>query len=71
MPTDYTQSEELAALYRRAFAEYKSQALWNLRSLEDPAAEDALVVARRLRLDGDMPARALAEEIERACGATH
>jgi hypothetical protein len=71
MSTGHAQSEELLALYRRAFAEYKSQALWNMRSFDDPTPDDALVVARRLRVDGDMPARFLAEEIERACGATH
>lgn len=71
MSSGDAQSEELLTLYRRAFAEYKSQALWNMRSFEHPTPDDALVVARRLRLDGDMPARFLAEEIERACSASH
>ncbi len=61
----------IAVLYRQAFEKYGTQALWNMRSFDDPTPDDALVVARRLRLDGDMPARFLAEEIERACGASH
>jgi hypothetical protein len=56
-------------LYRRAFADYGAQALWNIRAFETPTAEDALVVARALRVEGDMQARFLAEEIERACRA--
>jgi hypothetical protein len=71
MSTGHTQSEELVTLYRRAFAEYKSQALWNTRAFDHPTPEDALIVARELRLEGDLRARALAEEIERACVATH
>jgi len=58
---------EFVALYRRAFADYGTQALWNLRVFETPTAEDALVVARALRVEGDMQARFLAEQIERVC----
>jgi hypothetical protein len=58
-----------AILYRRAFAEYGTQALWNKRLLEAPTQEDALVVARALRIEGDRGARRLAEQIERACHA--
>ena len=61
--------EDFAALYRRAFAEYGAQALWNKRMLEEPAPEDALVIARALRIEGDRKARKLAEEIEKACRA--
>ncbi len=53
----------------RAFAEYRTQALWNKRVLENPTPEDALVIARALRIEGDREARSLAEEIERACRA--
>jgi hypothetical protein len=60
---------EFVPLYRQAFALFRTQALWNIRALEDPTFEDALVVARALRVEGDMEARALAEEIERACSA--
>lgn len=64
-----TEQEDLASLYRRAFSEYGTQALWNKRMLDQPNAEDALVVARALRIEGDRQARSLAERIERACRA--
>lgn len=54
-------------LYKRAFAEYGAHALWNIRTFEAPSAEDALVVARALRIEGDLVARRLAEQIEQAC----
>ena len=60
---------DMVTLYRRAFAEYHAQALWNLRVFDSPTPEDALVVARALRVEGDKQALSLAEEIERACRA--
>lgn len=63
------QTEEVAILYRRAFSEYGTQALWNKRALENPSREDALVVARALRIEGNREARRLAEQIEQACSA--
>jgi len=63
-----TTSGDLASLYRHAFAEYGTQALWNKRMLEDPTPEDALVVARALRIEGDRAARRIAEQIESICG---
>lgn len=62
-------SEDFAALYRRAFADYGTRALWNKRLLEEPTPEDALVIARALRIEGDREARKLAEQIEKACRA--
>ncbi|MBS1859076.1 MAG: hypothetical protein JST11_27130 [Acidobacteria bacterium] len=56
-------------MYRRAFREYRAQALWNLRELEHPAPEDALAFTRSLRIEGDLNARRLAEQIELACRA--
>ena len=61
--------ENFANLYRRAFAQYGAQALWNKRLLEKPTPEDALVIARALRIEGDRQARSLAEQIEKACRA--
>jgi hypothetical protein len=61
--------ETFATLYRRAFAEYGAQALWNKRMLEEPTRDDALVIARALRIEGDREARKLAEQIEKACRA--
>lgn len=60
-----------AAIYRRAFAEYRALALWNLRAFDDPTREDALVVARALRTEGNLEARHLAEALEEACRAAH
>ena len=55
-------------LYRRAFREF-GWALWNRRMLDAPEPGDALVVARVLRIEGNLDARSLAEEIEQACRA--
>jgi hypothetical protein len=63
------QVPEFVTLYRRAFADYGAQALWNMRGFETPTREDALVVARALRVEGDMQARFLGEEIEQVCRA--
>lgn len=65
-----TEAVRFISLYRRAFAEYGTQALWNKRLLDAPTQEDALVVARALRIEGDCGARRLAEQIEQACRAT-
>ena len=60
---------DFVILYRRAFQEFGTRALWNLRLLEMPEPEDALVVAHALRIEGDRDARRLAEQIEQACRA--
>lgn len=64
-PPDYT------SLYRQAFETFGTRALWNKRVLDDPTPEDALVIARALRIEGDRQARRLAEQIEQACRAPH
>jgi hypothetical protein len=69
MTTEPAKPPDFASLYHRAFAEYGALALWNMRSFEAPSPEDALVVARALRLEGNLQARRLAEEIEHACRA--
>jgi len=69
--SEQTGVPEFAILYHRAFAEYTAHALWNKRMLDEPTKEDALVIARALRIEGDREARRLAEQIEQACGATH
>lgn len=62
--------DDFIPLYRRAFADFGARALWNKRQFEAPCREDALVVARALRIEGNRAARELAEQIERACHAT-
>src|SRR6266446_1235551 len=69
MTTETPQPEDFASLYRRAFTEYGTRALWNKRELEAPTPADALVVARALRVEGNRESRRLAEQIERACRA--
>ena len=69
MSVETRQPESFVSLYREAFERYGVQALWNKRLLEQPTAEDALVIARALRIEGDRDARRLAEQIEQACRA--
>lgn len=60
---------EFESVYHRAFVDYRLRALWNVRELEHPTAEEALTIARSLRVEGDLSARSLAEQLERACRA--
>jgi len=69
MSAEPVHTGDFATLYRRAFAEFGARALWNKRLIETPSKEDALVVARALRIEGNLAARELAEQIERACHA--
>lgn len=68
-PTNF--SDDFVSLYRRAFREFGARALWNVRELENPSPEDALVVARYLRVEGNLAARRLAERIEQVCHAAY
>jgi hypothetical protein len=61
--------EDFVTLYRRAFEEYGASALWSSRPVPDPTCEDALAITRSLRVEGDLKARRLAEQIEKACRA--
>lgn len=65
------ESDDFANLYRRAFAEYGTRALWNMRPIENPAPIDALAITMALRTHGGMEGRRLAEQIERVCRAPH
>lgn len=49
-------SEDFATLYHRAFADYKLRALWNVREVEHPTAEEAMLITRSLRVEGETPA---------------
>ena len=69
MSTQPPPLDDFASLYHRAFREHGARALWSKRRLESPTPEDALVVARSLRIEGNRDARFLAELIERACHA--
>jgi hypothetical protein len=60
---------DFASLYRRAFQEFGASALWSSRAVPDPTPADALAITYTLRLEGDLQARRLAEQIEQACRA--
>ena len=68
MSIDSSQADYVT-LYRQAFAEYRAHALWFMRPFDHPTPDDALAVARALRVEGDLHARLLAEQIEQACHA--
>jgi hypothetical protein len=65
MPKDYV------SLYRRAFEEFGASALWSSRPVPEPTPDDALAITRSLRVEGNLQARWLAEQIEQACRAAH
>jgi hypothetical protein len=66
-----TREHDFVSLYRRAFKEFRGLALWNVLELVDPNPKDALVIARYLRIEGNLAARRLAEQIEQVCRAAH
>ena len=57
-------------LYERAFKEFGMMALWSSRPVSHPTPADALAITHSLRVEGNLQARRLAEEIEQACHAT-
>ena len=69
METQAAQLEDFATLYRRAFKDYGASALWSSCPVPEPTCEDALAITRSLRVEGDLRARKLAEQIEKACRA--
>lgn len=71
MTTDPKPPQDFASLYHRAFAEYGTAALWNMRIIENPTPNDALAITRALRTHGGMEGRRLAEQIEQVCRAPH
>ena len=60
---------EFVRLYERAFKEFGTMALWSSRPVENPTPADALAITRSLRVEGNLEARRLAEQIEQACHA--
>ena len=63
--------EDFVNLYRRAFSEYATRALWNMQAVESPTRADALAITKALRTHAGMDGRRLAEEIEDLCRAAH
>jgi hypothetical protein len=64
-----TEPINLVSLYRRAFAEFGTSALWSSKPVPDPTPADALAITHSLRVEGNLEARYLAEQIERLCRA--
>ena len=60
---------DFVSLYRRAFEEFGASALWSSRAVPSPTPADALAITYTLRVEGDLEARRLAEQIEQACRA--
>lgn len=71
MSKEPEQAEDFAMLYRQAFADFGATALWSSRPVPEPTPADALAITRSLRVEGDLRARRLAEQIENACRAPH
>jgi hypothetical protein len=69
MSEQFDPTSRFVELYHRAFADYRVQALWNMRMVDDPTSADALAITRALRTHGGMNGRRLAEEIESLCNA--
>jgi len=63
--------EDFATLYRRAFVNFGTRALWNMRPIESPTPADALAITKALRTHGGMDVRRLAEQLESLCRASH
>jgi hypothetical protein len=64
------QPPDFVSLYRRAFEEFGASALWSSKPVSDPTPADALAITYSLRVEGNLQARRLAEQIEQACRAT-
>jgi len=63
------QPPDFVSLYRRAFEEFGASALWSSKPVSDPTPADALAITYSLRVEGNLEARRLAEQIEQACRA--
>ncbi len=62
---------ELLRLYNLAFEKFRGRALWNMRRLEHPTVGEVLAITRALRVEGNLEARQLAEDIEGRARANH
>jgi hypothetical protein len=64
-----TEPGDWVKLYYRAFDEFGALALWSSKPVADPTPADALAITHSLRVEGNLEARRLAEQIERLCHA--
>ncbi len=56
-----------ARLYR--LLQTRLLGIWSRRAVRNPSSADALAIVRNLRIEGDLKARLLAEQIEQDCHA--
>jgi hypothetical protein len=61
--------DPVARLYRRAFDDFGTRALWSRRPTETPTIAQALAIAESLRREGDTRSRGHAAEIQQASRA--
>ncbi|MBV9249954.1 MAG: hypothetical protein JO227_12000 [Acetobacteraceae bacterium] len=61
---------DIRVLYRQAFRDFGTLALWHMRPVQDPTPADALAITGVLRTHGRMEGRRLAERIEELCRAS-
>jgi len=45
---------EFVRLYKRAFKEFGTMALWSSKPVPDPTPADALAITRSLRVEGNL-----------------
>jgi len=69
MTSEPAKPPDFVSLYRRAFEEFGASALWSSKPVSDPTPADALAITDSLRVEGNLKARRLAEQIEQACRA--
>ena len=69
MSDEPTDPDDYASLYRRAFEQFGARALWSSKPVPNPTPADALAITHSLRVEGDLQARRLAEQIEKVCRA--
>lgn len=69
MNEQLTPPDDYVELYLRAFQQFGSSALWSSLPVPNPTPADALAITYSLRVEGNLQARRLAEQIERACRA--
>ena len=66
---DHPATDDVVGLYRHAFEAFGSRALWNIQAFDQPTHSQVLAITSQLRTEGDMSARRLAEQIEKAVRA--
>ncbi len=56
-----TEPIDFVTLYRRAFKEFGTSALWSSKPVPDPTPADALAITHSLRVEGNLESRHFAD----------